>query len=83
MQVHFETQISGFTAGQWQLEIDETFSLLCLETARVKLTGACHYPLKRKTRLEPLCSHGLSNIGSGTITLTTNSPVFVVYPDRD
>ena len=83
MQVHFESLISGFTAGEWQLEINETFSLLCLETARVKMTGACQYRLNQKTRLEPLCSHGLSNIGNGTITLKTDGPVFVVYPDRD
>lgn len=82
MQLHFESQISGFTAGQWQLEISEAFSLLCLETARVKLTGECQYQLKQKTRLEPLCSHGLSNIGNGTITLKTDAPVFIVYPDR-
>lgn len=82
MQLHFEPQISGFNAGKWQLEINETFSLLCLETAMVRLTGECQYPLHQKTGLEPLCSHGLSNVGFGTITLNTDSPVFVVYPDR-
>jgi thiamine pyrophosphokinase len=81
-QLHFGAQITGFSGGRWQLEIDEPFSLLCLETAQVKLTGACQYPLKQKTRMEPLCSHGLSNIGHGVVTLQTDKPVFVIYPER-
>jgi len=81
-QINFDTQITGLTAGRWQLEINETFSLLCLETAKVKMKGACHYQLKQKTRLEPLCSHGLSNIGHGTVTLQTDKPLFIVYPQR-
>lgn len=81
-QLHFETQITGFSAGRWQLEINEAFSLLCLETAKVKMTGECRYPLKQKTRLEPLCSHGLSNIGQGVIILQTDKPIFILYPQR-
>ena len=82
MQLHFETEITGFTAGRWQLEINELFSLLCLETAKVKLTGDCQFQLKQKTPLEPLCSHGLSNVGQGVITLQTDKPIFIIYPGR-
>jgi len=81
-QLHFDTQITGFSSGHWQLEINEPFSLLCLTTAKVKLLGECRYQLKQKTRLEPLCSHGLSNLGHGVVTLQTDKPVFVVYPER-
>ena len=81
-QLHFGSRISGFSSGQWQLEIDESFSLLCLETANVKLDGECRYRLKQKTRMQPLCSHGLSNVGDGVVTLQTDKPVFIIYPDR-
>ncbi len=81
-QLHFGSRISGFSSGRWRLEIDESFSLLGLETANIKLIGECRYQLKQKTRMEPLCSHGLSNVGHGGVTLQTDKPVFIVYPDR-
>lgn len=79
-KLQFETQVTGFSAGKWQLEINAPFSLLSMVHAKVKLVGACDYPLREATEIEPLCSHGLSNIGSGAITLQTNKPVFIVYP---
>ena len=81
-QLHFGSQITGFSSGRWQLEINELFSLLCLETAKVKLTGACQYQLKQKTPMETLCSHGLSNVGHGVVTLQVDEPIFIIYPDR-
>ncbi len=81
-QLHFGEQITGFSSGRWQLEVNEPFSLLCLATAKVKLLGECRYQLKQKTLLEPLCSHGLSNLGYGVVTLQTDKPVFIVYPER-
>ena len=81
-KLHFESEVTGFSAGKWQLEINAPFSLLCMEVAKVKLTGDCRYPLKQATKIEPLSSHGLSNIGKGSITLETNKPVFVLYPDN-
>ena len=77
-QLHFDSAFTGFSAGQWQLEINGTFSVLCIESAKITLTGECEYPLNQATQLEPLSSHGLSNAGSGKIQLKTNSPVFVV-----
>ncbi len=81
-QLHFGSRISGFSSGRWQLEIDESFSLLCLEASKVKLDGECRYQLKQKTSMEPLCSHGLSNVGHGAVILQTDKPVFIIYPDR-
>ena len=81
-QLHFGSRISGFSSGRWQLEVNEPFSLLCLETAKVKLVGECRYQLKQETRLESLCSHGLSNVGHGAITLKMDKPVFIIYPER-
>lgn len=82
-KIHFESALTGFSAGKWQLQIEGLFSLLCLETAQVKLIGNCRYPLRQLTKIDPFCSYGLSNIGSGTITLQTDKPVFIVYPGED
>ena len=81
-RVQFDQAICGFSAGDWQLEIHEPFSLLSVETAKITLKGACDYPLTQLTEIEPLCSHGLSNNGSGSITLKTDAPVFIIYPER-
>jgi len=81
-RLQFDTAICGFSAGDWQLEIHEPFSLLSIEPAKVTLKGACAYQLKQLTQIDPLCSHGLSNIGNGAITLKTDVPVFIVYSQR-
>ena len=81
-KLHFESEITGFSAGKWQLEINAPFSLLCMEAAKVKLIGACHYQLEQKTKIDPFCSYGLSNVGEGAIMLQTDKPVFVIYPSN-
>jgi thiamine pyrophosphokinase len=82
-QLHLGSSITGFTAGRWQLEIDEAFSLLCLTRSKITLVGECRYQLKQKTQLEPLCSHGISNLGHGRISLQSDEPIFIVYPERE
>ncbi len=79
-KLHFESEVTGFSAGKWQLEINAPFSLLCMEAARVKMVGACRYPIEQKTRVDPFCSYGLSNVGEGSIVLQTDKPVFIIYP---
>lgn len=81
-RIQFGQAICGFSTGDWQLEIHEPFSLMCLETTKLTLTGDCTYPLIEPIQIEPLCSHGLSNIGAGRITLKTDAPVFIVYSNR-
>ncbi len=78
-KIHFESEVTGFSAGKWQLSIHGTFSLLCLEPAKVMLSGACQYPLPQATSIVPLSSRGLSNVGEGDIVLQTDQPVFIVY----
>ena len=78
-RVQLDRAVTGFSAGDWQLEIHETFSLMCIESTKLTLKGDCEYPLNTLTRLDPLNSHGLSNIGRGRVTLKTEQPVFVFY----
>ena len=78
-RVLLDQAVAGFSAGDWQLEIHEVFSLMCVESTKLTLEGECEYPLNTLTQIEPLCSHGLSNIGRGCITLKTEQPVFVFY----
>lgn len=81
-RIQFDQALCGFSAGDWQLEIHESFSLLSLEDANITLEGACEYPLKQLTKIEPFCSHGLSNSGSGGVILKTDAPVFIIYSER-
>ena len=81
-RIQFGMAICGFSPGDWQLEIHEPFSLMCLETAKLTLTGDCAYQLTEQTQIGLLCSHGLSNTGTGSITLKTDAPVFIIYSDR-
>ncbi len=81
-KIHFESEVTGFSVGKWQLEINGPFSVLSIEAAQVKLLGDCQYTLKQATKIEPLSSHGISNTGEGAITLQTDKPVFIVYPDN-
>ncbi len=81
-RIQFGQAICGFSAGDWQLEIHEPFSLMCLDTTKLTLTGDCTYPLTKQTQIEALCSHGLSNVGTGSITLKTDAPVFIIYSER-
>lgn len=81
-QVDLGQGVYAYNAGQWQLNINEIFSLLCVETCKVTLTGACRYQLEHQTKLSPFSSHGLSNIGHGLIQLHTDKPVYVITPDK-
>jgi len=78
-RVLLEQAVTGFNAGDWQLEIHEIFSLMCIESTKLTLEGECEYPLNTLTQIDPLSSHGLSNMGRGRITLKTEQPVFVFY----
>ncbi len=81
--VHFDELVTGLSAGNWQLQITEAFSLITTESTLITLSGDCDYPLIEPTRLEALSSHGLSNVGTGSIEMKTDKPIFIIYPDRD
>lgn len=67
--------------GLWQFTHEGTFSIGTLKKTDVKLTGEVRYPIARSTTLSPLSSLGLSNVGSGPMTLETSGPVFLYFPE--
>ena len=76
-RVDFESQVTAYSAGIWQLEIRGTFSLAAFAPARVGLRGACRYPITPPRAMTPLTSLGLSNHGSGAMTLECDAPIFI------
>ena len=79
-RARFDENVSGYSAGQWSIEIQGTFSLAVFAPTTVKLTGACQYPIAAPRKIAALKSLGLSNQGFGTITLSTRAPAFIFQP---
>lgn len=79
--VRFDDKLHCFGKGEWQVEINQTFSLMCLQPAKVQLIGECKYPIKEQTELSPLSSLGLSNEGIGVIQLRCDGPILLYYSD--
>ena len=75
--------VKCFGSGEWAINYNGTFSLACIKAVKIKLQGACLYPLVNETELEPLSSLGLSNIASGDCFLNTKGPLMVFFPDMD
>lgn len=77
--VRFDSEIIGFVGGELKLKVKGPFSVMVLEAADVTIHGACQYSLTRPTRVEPLSSLGLSNVGNGQVNVAASSPVFVFF----
>lgn len=71
-------RLVGFCKGRISREIHGVFSVLVLQTAAVRIAGACKYPLNRDRPLEVLSSVGLSNEGSGLVEIESGPPAFLV-----
>lgn len=67
--------------GLWKFNHLGLFSLGSLKNTLVKLTGECHYPIKKFQRLAPLSSFGLSNEATGEMILETEGSVFLYFPE--
>ncbi len=77
----FDDQIHAFGHGEWQLTLNQTFSLICLEPVQVQLTGDCQYPIDPAAQLSPLSSLGLSNKGHGQVQLKCDGPLLLYYSE--
>ena len=73
-KVFFDTSIIAFASGSYKIEHAGTFSLFGFEDSDLSVAGDCDYPFKGELR--GLSSHGLSNIGSGEISILTSRPLF-------
>ena len=80
-QASFDNKVSGYAAGQWEIERRGGFSIVVLEDTRLTLTGNVRYPCQQPTRFGVLDSLGLSNIGSGTIYIGCDAPVYVLLEE--
>lgn len=67
--------------GEWSFEYHGPYSLGSIKNVEVQMTGDCLYPLLRPQRLTPLSSLGLSNEASGVVSLQTNGPIFIYFPE--
>lgn len=78
-QAQFEQSIVGYSAGQWEIEVYGTFSLITFAPSTVTLSGNCKYPIRTDTVIKPVSSFGLSNEGFGKIMFSTSAPLFVFH----
>ena len=67
--------------GVWRFSHQGLFSVGCLRTVELKVTGKCDYPIHKRTPISPLSSYGLSNVAQGEIEIDTSGPVFIYYPE--
>ncbi len=78
-RVRFDREVEAFSAGRWRFEARGTFSLALFAPCRVTLGGDCRYPIAPDTRVTPMSSLGLSNVGHGHVELEADGPVFIFH----
>jgi thiamine pyrophosphokinase len=79
--LRFEDRITGFSKGVWEFERNGLFSIAALEQTQITISGDCRYTCAQKTTLSPMSSLGLSNQGHGTIYITCEAPVFILFDE--
>ena len=79
--VAFGKTFKAFPKGVQQIDHRGTFSLFVLEKTLIQIEGNVQYTLKHPTLLNPLSSLGLSNIGLGPFTVTSEGPFFLYFQD--
>ena len=79
--VTFEKTFQAFPKGTQQIDHQGTFSLFVLEKTLIQIEGNAKYTLKGPTLFNPLSSMGLSNIGNGSFTITSQGPFFLYFQD--
>ncbi len=78
----FDHEAWGFSAGVWRPRIQGIFSILNLEACEIRVEGLCDYQIKELTKLPPMTSRGLSNVGHGQIEIESTAPIFVLTERR-
>ena len=79
--IKFDNDIVGYSSGQWRFERIGGFSVSVVEQTRVGITGDCRYPCPQTTKFMPLSSLGLSNVGTGTVCIDCDGPVFILFEE--
>lgn len=78
--VFFDDQIIALSQGDFELDINSTFSVISFNDQIMTIDGDCKYKLKDQ-KISAFSSHGLSNIGFGKIRFLTNNPIFIYLVD--
>jgi len=76
VSVHFSNKIKAYSAGEYQLNIKGTFSIIVFEPTKIGIKGDVKYPLRKKG-LTPLSSLTLSNEGTGIVNIDSNGPFYI------
>ena len=74
----FDDAAVALGSGSWRLRIDGIFSLVSVETTLVRLVGDCRYEIEPAGNVPPLSSLGLSNVGSGSVSIDNAGPILIV-----
>lgn len=77
LSISMDEQYLFFPKGKNTFHHKGLFSLITFSSAQVKIQGACEYQLENWTKLSPLSSVGLSNIGKGQIHLESSKAILV------
>jgi len=64
-------------SGAHTVTLHSEFSLMVFSEAQITLSGACAYPAD-KLILPPLSGHGISNVGSGEISIHATQPFLLI-----
>lgn len=78
-EVQLPPHARGFSAGEWNVNITELYSLLTLESNDIEMTGNTQYPVMPAQTFLPLSSFGISNQGSGEVIIRASRPFFLFY----
>ncbi len=72
-----EPSVRFFQKGIHQVFLEGTFSMMVFESAFVSISGACHYSAQNLS-LQPFSGRGLSNVGSGNVTIESNQSFIII-----
>lgn len=75
-RVLFDQDVICISPGKWNFVFNSLFSLFSFEDNTISVEGNCHYTLQNK-KLKAHCSHGLSNVGEGDITIRNSRPLMI------
>jgi len=75
-----EAKIFIYQAGLHSIEVQGLFSILVFETTRLTISGACQYPVSDQF-IGAFSGRGVSNQGSGTITIQSANPFLLLIGD--
>lgn len=72
-------KLSIFSSGKWEFNTCGEFSVLTINRQIIKITGAVKYQIQEYTYLNPLSSHGISNIADGLFYIQCEKPAIILF----